>query len=190
MKYVIEHLEPELFEWCIIEYKSISKIVGKKNLIFTNIKKQDKEKIEKYGEVFSESVKELIKKEKIKNFCILDPESEKELSQDDNIFDYFIFGGILGDYPPRKRTKEELTKFIEGASRNIGKEQFSTDNAVYVTNKILKGENFSNMKFQNEIEIKINKVESIILPYLYPIENNKPRISKELVSYIKNKKGF
>ncbi len=40
MKYIIEHLEPELFEWCLIEYEHISKLVNEDNLIFTNIKKQ------------------------------------------------------------------------------------------------------------------------------------------------------
>ena len=38
--YVIEHLEPKLWEWCEIEYESISKIVGKENLWFTNIKNE------------------------------------------------------------------------------------------------------------------------------------------------------
>ncbi len=42
MKFIIEHLEPELYPWCLIEYKHISKIVGKNNLIYTNINKEYK----------------------------------------------------------------------------------------------------------------------------------------------------
>ena len=42
MKFIIEHLEPELYDWCLIEYEHISKIVGKENLIFTNINKKYK----------------------------------------------------------------------------------------------------------------------------------------------------
>ena len=37
--YVIEHLEPRIYRWCVIEYKHISKIVGKENLWFTNGKR-------------------------------------------------------------------------------------------------------------------------------------------------------
>src|SRR3989344_4588506 len=39
--YIIEHLEQKLWPWCVIEYKHISKIAGKNNLWFTNIKKRD-----------------------------------------------------------------------------------------------------------------------------------------------------
>ena len=49
MKFVIEHLESELYEWCLIEYEHISKIVGKDNLTFTNIKSEDKKKLRDYG---------------------------------------------------------------------------------------------------------------------------------------------
>ena len=46
MKVIIEHLEPELYDWCLIEYEHISKIAGKGNLIFTNIKnKKETEKL-------------------------------------------------------------------------------------------------------------------------------------------------
>ncbi|MBI2629659.1 hypothetical protein HYW76_01015 [Candidatus Pacearchaeota archaeon] len=185
---IIEHLEPELYPWCIIEYKSISKIIGKSNLWFTNIKKEDKNKLEKYGKVSELSVKEL----NLKNSCILDPEAPNTLtSEEAKNFSFFIFGGILGDYPPRKRTEVELTKFIRNAEkRNIGKQQFSTDNAVFVVKQILQGKNLKEMKFQNEIEIPTGKYDSVILPYLYPLVKNKPRISKELVLFLKKKKGF
>lgn len=186
--FIIEHLEPKLWPWCIIEYKSISKIVGKSHLWFTNIDKKDARKLSKYGKVFSESVKTMA----LQGACILDPESDELLSPSDSRkFQYFIFGGILGDNPPRKRTSPELTQFMKGAeTRNIGKEQFSTDNAVYVAHEICKGRKFSDIKFQDEIEITINKIESVILPYRYPLINEKPRISKELVRHVKKHPGF
>ena len=185
--YIIEHLEPELYPWCLIEYKSISKIVGKQNLWFTNVKEKEKNKLKNLGKVFTDSVKSL----DIPNSCILDPEAPKILtSKDSKQFQYFILGGILGDYPPRKRTKQELTSFLKGKQRNIGKEQFSTDNAVYVVKQITNGVELKSMKFQNELEIKINKIESILLPYSYPLIKNKPRISKELVQFLKKKKTF
>lgn len=188
--YIIEHLEPSVYPWCLIEYKNISRIVGKDNLWFTNIKRKSKnsEELKKFGKVIKESVTKL----NLKNSCILDPEARATLTpKEAKSFDYFIFGGILGDYPPRKRTTPELTSKIKGAeARNIGKAQFSTDNAVLVTKEIVDGKDFKDMKFQDTLTIKINDVESIDLPYSYPITNGKPQISEELIKFLRKKKGF
>jgi len=189
--FIIEHLEPKLFEWCLIEYERISKIVGKNNLWFTNIKnKSDSLKLKKFGRVISNNVSEL----HLKSSCVLDPQSSEILKPSDKkIFKYFIFGGILGDYPPKKRTKKELTQFLpQSETRNIGKKQFSTDNAVFVVNEIINNRrNFKEIKFKSKAEIKINDVESIILPYLYPADKDgKPMMSEKIVSYLKKKKGF
>lgn len=183
--FIIEHLEPELFKWCLIEYKHISRIVGKKNLWFTNVGKEDKQKLEKFGKVFEESTKSI----KIDNVCILDAESDVLLTTDNSRdIEYFVFGGILGDYPPRKRTKEELSKFFPKVKKfNIGKEQMSTDNAVYTVKKILDGGKFENMKFQDLYEIEINDILTTELPYRYNVVNGKPLISEELVKYIKER---
>ena len=181
--YIIEHLEPRLWPWCLIEYKHILKIAGKNNLLFTNIKKRDTKKLIKYGKVLTISVKNL----KLKDSCILDPDAKKTLtSRDTKKFKYFIFGGILGDYPPRKRTKSELSTFFKNAEkRNLGNDQLSTDNAVYVVNQISKGKKLKDIKFQDEVEIKINDIESTILPFKYPLIKGKPNISSELVRYLK-----
>jgi ribosome biogenesis SPOUT family RNA methylase Rps3 len=185
--YIIEHLEPKVFKWCLIEYKNISKIVGKKNLWFTNIKRKNKN-LEKLGKVIKKSVAKL----NLKNACVLDPESNKTLNPGEaKKFDYLIFGGILGDYPPKKRTTPELTSKIKNAeARNIGKKQFSTDNAVLVTKEIIKGKKIKDMKFIDKLTIRINDVESIELPYSYPLVKGKPQISEELVKFLKTKRGF
>jgi ribosome biogenesis SPOUT family RNA methylase Rps3 len=185
--YIIEHLEPRIWKWCLIEYKHISEIVGKENLWFTNLKNGSKT-LSCYGKVIRHSVKEI----NLKNACVLDPKASNLLEpKEAKTFDYFIFGGILGDYPPRKRTKSELTQFIKNVeARNIGKEQFSTDNAVYVTKQIREGKNLKDMKFKNKLTIKINDIESVDLPYCYPIVNKKPLMSEEIIKYLKKKKGF
>ena len=180
--FIIEHLEPKLWPWCLIEYKNISEIVGKNNLLFTNIRKSDVRKLKKYGDVITKSVKDI----SLANCCILDPEAKKELSpKEAGKIDYLIFGGILGDNPPKKRTKSELTKFMKNSQvRNIGKKQLSTDSAVYVVKQIILGKKLSEISFRDSIEIKINEIESVILPYRYPLINGKPNISKELVRYL------
>lgn len=183
---IIEHLEPEIWKWCEIEYQSISKIIPKENIWFTNI--SQKNNLNKFGKVIKESVINM----PLKNVCILDPDAKITLNpKETNQFNYFIIGGILGDYPAKKRTKVELTNKLKNAFvRNLGKKQFSTDNAVYVLNKIISGIKLEDIAFQNKLNIKLNDIESIELPYFYPLINNKPRISKELLKYIKSKKDF
>ena len=184
--FVIEHLEKKIWPWCLIEYKHISDIVGKRNLWFTNIKNKKSsqaKKLSKYGITISKSARYL----NLNKACVLDPESPKTLNpRTAKKYRCFIFGGILGSFPPKKRTKSELTKYIKKADKfNIGKKQMSTDNAVYVVKKILNNTPLKKIRFKDEIEIKINKIESTILPYRCALVKNKPLISKELIRYLK-----
>jgi len=183
--FIIEHLEPELYAWCMIEYKHISKIAGKENVWFTNIKSNYKDKLNKYGKVYPQSIKSM----KPNDSCILDPESSVQLTpKNSKPFKYFIFGGILGDYPPRNRTKDELSSFMKNVKRfNIGKKQMSTDNAVCTVKQIINGKFLRELKFQDNVEIKINSVMSTSLPYRYNLSNGKPLISKELIKFIKKR---
>lgn len=72
-----------------------------------------------------------------KQVCLLDLRAEKELTTGDNTtIDVFVFGGILGDHPPRDRTKLLRTN-IE-TMRHLGQPQLSTDTAVLVSKLILK----------------------------------------------------
>lgn len=183
MKFVIEHLEPELYDWCLAEYSHISRMAGKDRLIFTNIK-INPEKLSKLGKVYPESVSEL----DFRNACVLDPSAKKTLGKEK--FDYIILGGILGDYPPKKRTKKELTSKLKCEKRNLGKHQLSTDNAVYVALQLLKGKNLSDLKFIDNIEIKLNKIETVELPFRYVFVNGKPLVSKELIRHLKERKEF
>ncbi len=190
MKFVIEHLEKKLYKWCLIEYGEISKTVGKNNLTFTNIKNNKESKILKS---LGDTKKESIKKLKLKNACLLDPAAEKSLNvKEAKKFDYFILGGILGDFPERKRTQKYLTSKLKNTeARNLTKNQMSTDTAVLVTKLIIKGKSVNKIDFIDKPSITIKKGrfnEEIILPYRYVSKNNKPTISKNLVKYLKNKK--
>lgn len=187
--FIIEHLEKEVYPWCLIEYRHISKIVRKKNLWFTNLKgKKGAASLSQYGRCITESVRDL----NLKNACVLDPAATKTLvPAEARRFSYFVFGGILGDYPPKQRTKQELTPLLpEAKARNIWKEQMSTDNAVLVVSEIIRGEEISSLSFQDSIEIKIDAIASVQLPYRYHIINKKPFISPALTAYLKKKKGI
>ena len=192
MKFIIEHLEPELYEWCLIEYENIYKIVGKQNLIFTNIKNQEGiRKLKKYGAVFEKSISEL----KFENICILSQYAGKTLtSSDKGNFEYFVFGGILGDNPAKKRTQDIINSLkkrkIKFDTRNLGSRQMPTDNAVFLAKKILDGKNINDFKFVNEVEIEINENESVTLSFRYVVDNNKLVINEKLVEYLRKRKEF
>ena len=192
MKFIIEHLEPELFEWCWIEYGHISEIVGTKNLIFTNIRnKNDNSKLRKFGTVDEKSISEL----KLKNICVLNQYSNETLTTEDkNKFQYFVFGGILGDNPAKRRTNDIIIDLkkrnIKFEERNLGNVQMPTDNAVYLAKKILDGKKISDFKFIDEVEIEINDNESVELPFRYVVDNKKLIISEKLVAYLRKLKEF
>ncbi len=184
MIFVIEHLEPKVFEWCKIEYKHISKWVGKENLLFTNTRSAI---LKKFGKVEPKSIKKL----RFDKACVLDPEAKQTLTPEiAKKYNYFIFGGILGDDPPKERTKVELTQFLPYPSYNLGKEQMSTDTAVIVTKLITDGKELSKLKFQQGIEIKISVYEEVHLPYKYLIINNKPLLAPGIADMLKRQKTF
>ena len=179
MKYLIEHLEPDLSDWCYTEYQNISKIVGKDNLIIANT---DNPKLKNLGTIKKQSVSEL----NFKKACLLDPSAKELLTpHDKNRFDYLIFGGILGDYPRKKRTRP-LAKKLNIPTRNIGKKQMSTDNAVLTSFIIMSGTPFEKIKFKDKLTIPLGQGEEVILPYRYVLINNQPFISQKIVKYLKD----
>jgi ribosome biogenesis SPOUT family RNA methylase Rps3 len=158
--------------------------VGKNNLIFTNTKSSI---LRVFGKVIPKSVKDL----RFEKACVLDPEAKQTLAPEiAKKYNYFIFGGILGDDPPRERTKEELTRFLSYPAYNLGKDQMSTDTAVIVTKLICDGKNLSDLKFQESIEIKISEFEEVHLPYKYLIINNKPLLAPGIADMLKKQKTF
>ena len=72
----------------------------------------------------------------ITRVCLLDPKAPKPLGPEDGeLFDWFLYGGILGDDPPRDRTAELRKLGFEG--RHLGPVQMTTDTAVGVTKIIV-----------------------------------------------------
>jgi len=180
--FVIEHLEPKVYPWCILEYKHISSVVRKNNLLIT---KTANKKLATFAKTSKKSINELT----FDTPCILDPEAKETLTPKiAATYHSFIFGGILGDYPPRKRTQEEVK--LPYPRYNLGKEQMSTDTAVIVTHNIVNGTPLEKMHFQDGIEIDIKKGESIQLPYRYLLVNGKPMLPPGLVQLLKKQKGF
>lgn len=179
MKYVVEHMEEKLSPWCLWEYAHISQIVGKTNLIFTNIASKQ---LQSLGTIKKQPVAKL----NLKKACLLDPSAKKTLTPADaQKFDYLIFGGILGDFPRKHRTQLLAQQLGKIEKRNLGSMQMSTDNAVLTAKLIIDGTPLEKIPFLDKLEIMVDVGESVVLPYRYVLINHRPFISQKIVQYLK-----
>lgn len=179
MKYIIEHMDPEMWEWSVIEYTHAADAVGADNLMVTNVPQEDEEKL-KGLETDTVSAGAL----GLNKVCVLDPAAEKTLEPADaREFDHLVFGGILGNHPAEARTKKLS---VPGAERrNLGKDQLPTDNAVMVAHQIINGRKLTDLEFADEFAIEMDEGEEIILPFKYLLVDGKPFISEKIIEYVK-----
>ena len=105
---IVEHLDPELEEWQALEYKCIAEECVATNTGFLLSGLQSAPEIESQlslpsSNLTERSVETLYPSlESRQRVCLLDPKAAKDLSPEDGEeFDVFLFGGILGDDPPR-----------------------------------------------------------------------------------------
>ncbi|MFH1849042.1 MAG: SAM-dependent methyltransferase [archaeon] len=182
--FVIEHMDGRLYKWSELEYRHISAMAGKENVMFTNLTSAQCRKLAALGKTETKSATEL----NLKNACLLDPSAKKTLTAADD-FDYYIVGGVLGDDPPRERTKQELGPHFPSA-RNLGKKQFSTDTAVLVAGMILNGTPLNKIRFADGLEIEISETDSTTFPFRYVIINDEPVITPGLVEYLRKRPYF
>jgi ribosome biogenesis SPOUT family RNA methylase Rps3 len=102
--YIIDHMENGMHEWCTLEYKHMLSNIGPDHLYFSSLTDECLNGLPeelKAAQCHQEDVLSLpgIKKEDI---CLLDPAGTSELAPEDgDKFKLFLFGGILGDHPPR-----------------------------------------------------------------------------------------
>jgi ribosome biogenesis SPOUT family RNA methylase Rps3 len=132
--FIVEHMDPELEAWQLLEYSTIAQecAASKSQFILSGLPKVVPELT--LVEQSPQSVDDLVSSANIpkERVCLLDPRGESDLAPEDgDKFDVFVFGGILGDDPPRDRTAELRVKGFGG--RRLGKEQLTTDTAARVT---------------------------------------------------------
>lgn len=95
--------------------------------------------------------------------CLLDLRGKETLkSEDKTKFRVFVFGGILGDHPPKDRTKSLRENFEN--FRNLKTVQMSTDTAILVSDTILNyGASLDEIPMQQNPEFVKNEHESVQL---------------------------
>ncbi|KAI0389538.1 DUF431-domain-containing protein [Xylariaceae sp. FL0594] len=185
--YIVEHLDPELGPWSELEYVAIARETARAGgtFILSSMPRELREnlpaKLKQEEEALgggnegassfrpeTKGVEELYPSpEERKRVCLLDPRAEKDINPDDRaLFDVFLFGGILGDDPPRDRTGELRVKGFEG--RRLGPVQMTTDTAVRVTRMVIDEQYTLNMiPYVDHPELKINEHESTEMPFRY-----------------------
>jgi ribosome biogenesis SPOUT family RNA methylase Rps3 len=124
------------------------------------------------GKCHTESVMDLLKLAglgqtvDLSEVCLLDPKAEKELTPEDGDgrFKCFLFGGILGDDPPRDRTSELRVLGFPG--RRLGPVQMTTDTALGVTKIVVKdGVKLEDIPYVEFPTITFNANESVEMPF-------------------------
>ncbi|KIY71294.1 DUF431-domain-containing protein [Cylindrobasidium torrendii FP15055 ss-10] len=106
----------------------------------------------------------------INEVCLLDPKGTEELSpaDGDGRFKCFLFGGILGDDPPRDRTAELRVLGFPG--RRLGPVQMTTDTALGVTKRVVEdGVKLDEIKYVDFPTITFSKHESVEMPFRYMV---------------------
>lgn len=183
---IVEHCEPVLSRWLWIEYKHTSEIVGKNNLLFTNVKDaREREALSGLGHVIEKSVTEL--SDLHSKIIVLDPKAQYVLTPYEAANFVLVIGGILGSSPPKGRTWKLITSRIPNVvSRNLGRIQLPIDVSAYVALKIASGVPLSDIKIRRGITIRVSKGHVIRLPFGYPVINGKVFISPELVEYLRH----
>jgi ribosome biogenesis SPOUT family RNA methylase Rps3 len=178
----IEHYEPELSAWLLLEYKHCAKL-WKKNLVFTRVTQKKTEKVlQKFGCVEKEKADTVFSG---KRGIILDPQAKKPLTPKDcHTFDVIVVGGLLGYEKPHGRTKKMISDKSSFETRHLGSIQLSIDGAVFITKAICLGMKLSEIEIAREIEIIQDPVHSTILPFGYPVIENHPVITPGLVEYL------
>ena len=170
LSFVVEHLDPELGPWSALEYKTVahesnqadcdfilSCVPGSLLPLLKDIK---------HASVQTAGVEELFAHKKSR-VCLLDPAAKQELSPSDaEAFDVFLFGGILGDDPPRDRTSELRRKGYAG--RRLGPKQMTTDTAVRVTRMVVQDMMpLHHIPYIDYPELKLDDHESTEMPFRY-----------------------
>ncbi|KAK7052999.1 hypothetical protein VNI00_004320 [Paramarasmius palmivorus] len=193
--YVIEHMEDDddisktVPPWVNLEYAHMRTLAGSGSKVyFTNLSKSSAQNLEtKFGSTkedeaeakcYTTSVLDLIKQElggSLEKVCLLDPKAEKELSPEDGDgrFEWFLFGGILGDDPPRDRTGELRVLGFPG--RRLGPVQMTTDTALGVTKRVVQDKILlDKIDYIDYPTIRFNSKESVEMPFRYMTKESQP----------------
>ncbi|THH32840.1 hypothetical protein EUX98_g1364 [Antrodiella citrinella] len=182
--YTIEHMEEDdaasktIPRWVELEYKHMQNLAGpSSNVYFTHVSFSSKSSLETLFsspspsaavKAFTHSVLEVMAQQNIPldRVCLLDPKAPEALSPADGEgrFAWFLFGGILGDDPPRDRTAD--LRVLGFPARHLGPVQMTTDTALGVTKLVVEDKiPLDEITYVEFPTIRFNAKESVEMPF-------------------------
>ncbi len=194
---IIEHLEDHFSLWIRAEYSHAKQLAGER-LVFTNLREfLVNAREENLCPCFSESVTQLqgVLYNDPAKVIILDPLAEKLLEpQEAANAEALVIGGILGDNPPRGRTRRLLTQRAKHMlARSLGPHQLSIDGAVYVALRVVSGASLEEIPLVHRprLYVDIGGLEvEIELSFSYPLVNGEPLIPDEIKELLARGLGY
>ncbi|BGP40336.1 hypothetical protein JCM10450v2_004316 [Rhodotorula kratochvilovae] len=187
VKYVIEHMEDDEADssfphWIALEYAQMIKWATPSQVIFSSLSpasvKSLSEQLLARGaqpgsfRAETKSVRDLMRDEGVPldKVCLLDPRATGEIAPaDGNEYEWFLFGGILGDDPPRDRTGQLRAHGFPG--RHLGPVQMTTDTALGVTSLVVSGgKTLSTITFVDHPTIQFGPHEGVEMPFRYIVD--------------------
>ncbi|KAK9452745.1 SAM-dependent RNA methyltransferase [Dipodascopsis uninucleata] len=197
--YVVEHMEDGFFEWVILEYNAIAKDVGLDHFHLTSVRPELLNAMPKQLKDILATSEEVINLPGVvmstpARVCLLDPSAKDDLVPEDaEKFDWFVFGGILGDDPPRDRTGELRKYGFQG--RRLGAKQMTTDTAIRVTKIVVEDQvPLDKIPYIDTPELRWNKHESTEMPFRYvkDVKTNEPIMPEGMRDLIRkdSERGF
>jgi len=176
-------------DWVELEYKHMRKLAGLSSEVhFTHLSQACSNSLLKafgatsttaaIADVFctTQGILDLIRAIGVSpdQVCLLDPKADHELSPHDT-YTHFLFGGILGDDPPRDRTSE--LRALGFPTRHLGPIQMTTDTALGVTKLVVEDKvPLSRIPYKDHPTIVFNRRESVEMPFRYIADRDEPRL--------------
>ncbi|KAF7302102.1 hypothetical protein MIND_00777000 [Mycena indigotica] len=191
LSYVIEHMEDDddspkaIPPWVELEYAHMRSLAGPAAQIhFTSLSSASRSSLSTVSipaegladaSCHQAGIMQLMEERgvELSKVCLLDPKAEKALAPEDGDgeFEWFLFGGILGDDPPRDRTSELRVRGFP--TRHLGPVQMTTDTALGVTKKVVHDKvPLDKIPYVDFPTIRFNAKESVEMPFRY-IANEK-----------------
>ncbi|KAN0064216.1 hypothetical protein ACQY0O_003383 [Thecaphora frezii] len=200
----LDDASPSTFpQWALLEYTHMLTLVGAGSTVhFTSLSPRNIESLRALlsaspsssrasFELHTQGILDLIKSVDVplERVCLLDPRGALPVSQDDapssaengerKGFDFFLFGGILGDDPPRDRTA--VLRQMGFTGRHLGPVQMTTDTAVGVTKRVVedgyrmgledeKDKDRPTLQWVEYPELKFGRGESVEMPFRYMVD--------------------
>jgi len=186
--------------WCRLEYNHIREIAssGGNDLLVCNINGEHAKlltDIKTTSQTITSTGTMSVLGVPPEQVCFLDLRATQTLSPEDSQkFSHFVFGGILGDHPPRDRGQAIRSTGV--ATRLLGDRQMTTDTAVLVADIILhRNTKITDIPYVDDPELQADDgdvdKEAIVMPFRYVVGvNGKPILPTGLLESMLDSMDF